>query len=212
MKLVELSRFPGRFAVAAAVGSLVACSGEDPTQVVVDSDYPPVADDGLDGGRSAADGLDGGRSAADGDPATEMTVYKVWWVTTLLPDPVAPGQEGQVQRTVPGADHAYAVLAPGWDPSSGTPPTRFIAARSTASLGAARGTTLHVHVSDATFDGNCAAGRSLTQDEADLITQRIFPAEFAGIAYDAATCTAAPAVDAGASDAAPADGSPSSGD
>src|SRR5215472_11383187 len=150
MKLAERSLlYAHGLGLALAVGSLVACSDEDPTQIVVDNDYPPVAD--------------------GGDPATEMIVYKVWWVTTLLPDPVAPGQEGQPQRTVPHADFAYAVLAPGWDPSPGTPPTRFIAAKSAASLGAARGATLHVHVSDATFDGNCAAGSSLSQDDADLI-------------------------------------------
>jgi hypothetical protein len=191
MKLVELSRFFGRPAAALAVVSLLACSSEDPTQIVVDNDYPVT---------------DGGA------PAVEMIVYKVWWVTTLLPDPVAPGREGQVQRTVPSADYAYAVLAPGWDPTSGALPTRFIAARSAGSLGAARGRTLHVHVSDATFDGNCGAGSSLSQDDADLITQRIFPAEFAGVAYDAATCTTAPAMDASAADAGPNDASADASD
>jgi hypothetical protein len=166
-----------RVALAAAIACAAACSSENPTQVVVDDDYPPVPD--------------------GGDPSSEVTVYKVWWVTTLMPDAVAPGGEGQVQRTVPGAGVAYAVLAPGWDPRSGSAPTRFLAAKSTASLAASQGHTLHIHVSDSTFDGNCAAGEPLSQDDADFVTQRIFPAEFAGQRYDAATCSVSAGGDGG---------------
>jgi hypothetical protein len=134
-----------------------------------------------------------------------MTVYKVWWVTTLMPDAVAPGGEGQVQRTVPGAGVAYAVLAPGWDPRSGSAPTRFLAAKATLSLAASQGKTLHIHVSDSTFDGNCAAGEALSQDDADFVTQRIFPAEFAGQAYDAATCRVSATGDGGVDGTSDAD-------
>ena len=158
-----------RWLVSIALLGVVACDAEDPTTVVADNDFP-VPPDG-------------------GDPTLEMTVLKVWWVTSLLPDPVLPGSEGQPQRTVPGTDFAYAVLAPGWDPSSPAPPSRFIAAKSTMTLSASRGDTLHVHVSDNAFVGNCAAGRPLSQEDADFITQRIFPGEFAGATYDATTCT-----------------------
>jgi hypothetical protein len=147
----------------------VACDTETPTMVVADNDYPVVPD--------------------GGDTAQQMTVFKVWWVTSLLPDAVPPGSEGQAQRTVPGTDFAYAVLAPGWDPLSPVQPARFIAAKSAVMLSASRGDTLHVHVSDAAFVGNCAAGMPLSQDDADFIVQRIFPGEFAGAAYDAKTCT-----------------------
>jgi hypothetical protein len=182
--------FP-RLLVWISLFGAVACDTEDPTMVVVDNDYAALPD--------------------GGDPTTEMTVYRVWWVTSLLSDAVAPGAEGQPQRTVPNADFAYAVLAPGWDPSAPAPPTRFIAARSAAKLSAARGETLHVHVSDDTFVGTCEPGKALSQSDADFITQRIFPAEFAGLAYDATTCTATPlppALDAGANDAGGSDQAP----
>ena len=179
-----------RILVSIALVGAVACDTETPTVVVVDNDHPPVPD--------------------GGDPTAEMTVFKVWWVTSLLPDAVSPESEGLAQRTVPNTDFAYALLASGWDPLSPTPPTRFIAERSAVKLSAARGDTLHVHVSDDTFVGDCAAGKPLSQDDADFITQRIFPAEFAGMTYDATTClaTASPA-NAGVdspSDAAAADG------
>jgi hypothetical protein len=167
--------------VAFAFLGALGCETEDPTMVVVDNDYPAVAE--------------------GGDPAREVTVYKVWWVTSLVPEPVAPGAEGQPQRTVPGSDYAYAVLAPGWDPSSSTPPTTFLPAKSAATLSAARGDTLHVRVSDDTFAGNCGAGKPLSQDEADFITQRIFPGEFAGVAFDAKSCAATAGPADGGSDA-----------
>jgi hypothetical protein len=163
-----------RWLVSMSLLGVVACDTEDPTMVVADNDYPVLPD--------------------GGDPALEMTVFKVWWATSLLPDPVLAGSEGQPQRTVPGTDFAYAVLAPGWDPSSQTPPSRFVAVKSATTLGASRGDTLHVHVSDDAFRGDCAAGRPLSQEDADFITQRIFPGEFSGKTYDAATCTASPTV------------------
>ena len=65
----------------------------------------------------------------------------------------------------------------------------------------ASGSTLAL-VSDATFVGSCAAGQPLSQDDADLVTQRIFPGDFAGLTYDARTCTMVPA-DGDDADAAP---------
>jgi hypothetical protein len=159
-----------RLLVSIALLGAAACDTENPTMVVVDNGYAPVPD--------------------GGDPKTQMTVFKVWWVTSLLPDAVGPGGEGQPQRTVPNTDFAYALIAPGWDPSSPMPPTTFVAARSAVRLTASRGDTLHVPVSDNTFVGNCAVGKPLLQDDADFITQRIFPAEFTGSTYDAATCVA----------------------
>jgi hypothetical protein len=163
-----------RWLVSISLLGVVACDTEDATMVVADNDYPVLPD--------------------GGDPTLEMTVFKVWWVTSLLPDPVLPGGEGEPQRTVPSTDFAYAVLAPGWNPSSLTPPSRFVAVKSATTLSASRGDTLHVHVSDDTFVGNCGAGRPLSQEDADFITQRIFPGEFSGKTYDAASCTASPTV------------------
>jgi hypothetical protein len=145
----------------------------------------------------------------------EVTVFKVWWSTSLLPDPVAPGKEGQTERTVANRNFAYAILAPGWDPSSSSPPARFLPLKSGGPLNVGRGDTLHVHVSDSTFVGDCAANKTLSQDDADFITQRIFPAEFTGKTYDAKSCTiSSSAADAGAADpssgadALPADAGP----
>ncbi|MDP9151633.1 MAG: hypothetical protein M3O36_17060 [Myxococcota bacterium] len=182
--------------VPMALLGAVACETESPTTVVVDNDYSVVPD--------------------GGNPATLMTVFKVWWVTSLMPDAVGPGGEGQSQRTVPNADFAYALIAPGWDPSSSTPPSRLFAARSAIKLSVARGDALHVHVADETFTGNCAAGKPLSQDDADFVTQRVFPGEFVGLAYDATTCSVAPqlpAADAGQPDqpeGAAADSAPGS--
>jgi hypothetical protein len=70
--------------------------------------------------------------------------------------------------------------------------------KSKTTLSVKRGDTLHVRVSDITMTGNCGAGQPLSQSDADFITQRIFPGDFAGGAYDAATCTFVPnATDAG---------------
>jgi hypothetical protein len=75
---------------------------------------------------------------------------------------------------------------------------------------------LSIPVEDTTFAGNCATGSFLSQQEADFITQVVFPSAqqgagweagpggehipnlFAGLRYDAATCALSPIADAGA--------------
>ena len=116
-----------------------------------------------------------------GNAPSGVTVYRAWYFTTAFVDPVAPGASSDTQRTVPATDYVYAVLAPGWDPSSATPPTTLIPVRSKGKLSVGRGDTLMIDVSDATFDGNCAGGARLSQDDADFITQRIFPGQFASV-------------------------------
>src|SRR5215469_11192668 len=135
-----------RALLVSALLAATSCATEDATIAVVDNGYP-----------------------------TKITVFKVWWQTTVFVDAVAPGGEGTAERTVPATDTAYAILAPGWDPSSKTPPPVLLPAKSIAPFGTSRGETLHIVVSDATFAGNCAAGEPLTQPDADFITQRIFP-------------------------------------
>jgi hypothetical protein len=118
-----------------------------------------------------------------------------------MPDAVAPASEGERQRTVPNTDYAYVVVAAGWDPTSSNPPTKLYPMKSLAPFRAGRGDILHIHVSDATFGGNCAAGHPLSQADADFVTERIFPGEFGGGTYDANTCTFTPLADSGANGA-----------
>lgn len=162
--------------------SVVACATQDPTKAVVENGYPAVRD--------------------GGDPATSVVVYKAWWVTTLFKEPVLPGETSEEERSVPETDFVYALLAHGWDPASGTPPAKLVAVKSKTKIGVARGSTLRIAVSDGTFAGNCDAKQALSQDEADFVTQRIFPGDFTSVTYDAKTCTTTPipaAEDAGKS-------------
>ena len=157
-------------AALVALAMLAACDTEDASKAVVDNGYP------------------------------QTVVYRAWWVATYFPEPVSGGQASTEQRSVPATDFAYAVLAPDWDPARSTPPARFVVVRSKAPLSVARGDTLHITIDDQTFTGNCAANQPLSQDEAELITQRIFPGELGNVRYDAKTCTSTPLVSA-ASDA-----------
>ena len=172
------------FAVAAAC--VAACDTETPTKGVVDNGYPAPPD--------------------GGDPAKQTVVYRTWWVATYFPDPVAGGATSNEVRTVPGSDYAYAVLAPGWDPASTTPPTTFVVLKSKSPLSVARGDVLHIAVSDVTFTGNCAANQPLAQADADFIAKSIFPGELAKVTYDAKTCisTPVPSDDGGADGSADA--------
>jgi len=169
---------------------MIACDTETATHAAVENGFAEVAD--------------------GGDPATRVVVYKAWWVTTLFTEPVPPASTSAELRTVPERDTAYALLAPGWAPASGVPPTTLIPVRSKEPLAVSRGEVLHILVSDGAFTGNCAASQALTQDDADFITQRIFPGEFAKRTYDAKTCTSTPLHEgeAGGADAEAADAGP----
>jgi hypothetical protein len=132
------------------------------------------------------------------DDVGQVSVYRAWWLATYYPDPVAPGGTSAGRRSVPGAATAYAVLAPGWDPKSSAPPRVLVPVESKSPVVADRGQELHIEVDAVRFRGDCAAGEPLSQDEADFITQRIFPGEFRAMTYDAKTCTLTPAsADAG---------------
>jgi hypothetical protein len=171
-----------RFATLAALAASVTCACEtgSPTYAVIDNQYPPPA--------------------TDGGTGPQDVVYRGWWSVTYFAAPVPAGAESDPNRVVLGSDYAYAVLAPGWDPTSGSPPTTLLPMRTKEKLTVGRGGTLHITISDATADGNCAAGQPLPQDVVDLVTQSIFPGEFAGFTYDAATCTAT-RIDDGGTDA-----------
>ena len=174
--LLPLLLLPALAALPLALGvALSACDTEDPTTAVIDNDYPAVDPDG-------------------GDPAMQTVVYKVWWSSSIFPDPVPGGTESDTSRVVTGADYAYALLAPGWDPASTDPPAILLPVKTRDPLFVTRGGTLHIHVSGATVVGDCATAASgpLTQDDADFITERLFPGDFAAGTYDAKTCSLTP--------------------
>jgi hypothetical protein len=151
---------------------IAACNTSDPSSAVLANEYP---------------------TASDAGSADSMAVYKGWWAVAQFADPVAAGQVSDPVRVVPGSDYGYALLAPGWDPSGDTPPATLIPLRSAQKLTVARGGTLNFVVSDEATLGNCSAGKPLTQEDADFITQRIFPVEFSNANYDAARCRTSPA-------------------
>jgi hypothetical protein len=160
-------------------GSVVpACETSDPTQAVFDNRYP----------------------SNDAAATHSVVLYKGWWSVAQLTASVLAGAESDPVRVVEGSDFAYGVLAIDWDPTSGAPPITLLPVRTKTKLTAARGDTLHIQISDATVSGNCLTGTALSQADADIVTQRIFPAEFVGQSYDASTCALSP-VDGGAAGA-----------
>jgi hypothetical protein len=128
-----------------------------------------------------------------------LVVYQAYWQAVAFTTPVPPGSLSAPQSTVPASDNtSWVVLAPGWDPSSASPPTSFVVMQSRGGFAVHLNNTLHIPVDDADFAGNCATGGALTQSQADFITQLVFPSVFQGLQYDAATCMTTPVGDAGA--------------
>jgi hypothetical protein len=130
-----------------------------------------------------------------------VVIYDAYWQAVSFEDagPLPPGSSSVPESTVPcSANTAYAILAPGWDPTSNTSPTTFVVLESKEGYGVAVGETVDIPVNDASFAGSCAAGSFLTQSQADFVTQFVFSSVFAGLRYDAATCTTTPIGDAGA--------------
>ena len=163
--------------VSFAVAALAGCETADPTMALVDNGYA---------------------ASPDADPSTDVTVYKAWWSVALFPDAVPAGQTSAPVRVVPGTDLAYALLAPGWDPVSGSTPVVLVPVQTKQKLSVDRGEALHILISDATTIGNCASGQPLSMEDAAFIVDRIFPGDFAGVTYDPATCSTTPiAEDAG---------------
>jgi len=144
------------------------------TSVLLDNDYSPSA-------------------------TAAPVVYQAFWLNVAFQAPVAPGSSSEPQSAIPASENtAYVLLTPGWDPTSSAPPTSFVAIQSRGGFGVALGDTLHIPVGDASFEGNCAAGSHLTQEQADFLTQIVFASTFAGLRYDPSTCTTTQAGDAGA--------------
>lgn len=132
--------------------------------------------------------------------ASAVVVYDGFWLNVSFQGKrVAPGASSDPADALPAsADNtAYVVLAPGWDPESTTSPTNLVVLQSRRGFALALGETLHIPVDDVGFEGNCAAGSRLTQEQADFLTQIVFASDFSGLSYDAATCTTTPMGDAG---------------
>jgi hypothetical protein len=162
-----------------ALVALAGCETADPTMAFVDNGFP---------------------LGPDADPSTQVTVYKVWWSVALFSEPVPPGEISAPVRVVPGTDVAYALLAPGWDPASGSTPRVVVPLQTTQKVSVERGETLRILIADRTTMGNCASGNPLSVEDATFIVDRIFPGDFAGVRYDPATCSATPIADSGAPD------------
>jgi hypothetical protein len=154
-----------RLAVLVAVGAACAAAGCDTpeTDVVFVNGYPAPADG---------------------------AIYAAFWLNVRMTTPLAVG-DASAPLAVPqtSGTTAYALLAPGYDPTSPSPPTRLLALESTAAYPVGLDDTLTITVDDTAFTGDCAAGAPLDQTDADFITQRVFATTFAGLAYDAETCT-----------------------
>jgi hypothetical protein len=162
----SLRPLPLRAAAIAVVALAPLATGCDSphTFVVLDNDYTPPAEQAI-------------------------VVYDAYWEAVEFQSPVLPGASSEPVPTVAAsADTAYVALAPGWDPTSATPPTSFVLLQSRQGFAVHFDDTLHIPVDDATFMGNCAAGSHLTQDQADFLAQRVFRSELGSLGYDATTC------------------------
>jgi hypothetical protein len=131
--------------------------------------------------------LDNQYSPSDASP---LVVYDAFWLTVDFQPPVPPGASSAPESTPAASpDTAYVLLAPGWDPSSTTPPSAYVLLESRQGFAVRSDDTLHIPVDDTTFVGSCAAGSPLPQDRADFMTRFVFARELGSLAYDAATCT-----------------------
>lgn len=156
-------------AVAVATTLAVACYDTPHTTVVLENRYP----------------------ATDAKPLVIFDA--IFHAVSFDGLPLRPGAASSPVDTLPtSGGTAYVVLAPGWDPASGAAPKELVVLRSRQDVEVHLNDALTLAVDDTTFEGNCATGSRLAQDEADLVTQRVFASHFVGVAYDAATCTIRP--------------------
>jgi hypothetical protein len=122
--------------------------------------------------------------------STPWVLYQGLWQAVAFDTPLQPGASSAAQSTAAASDNmAYVIVTPGWSPKDTNPPTSFIVLESRSGFSVHLNQTLDIIVNDATFAGNCTTGSVLSQADADFITQRVFSNTFAGLKYDAATCT-----------------------
>ena len=112
-----------------------------------------------------------------------LVVYRAFWQAVSFAEPIAPGRDSGPRESVPASSNtAYVLLSRGFEPNrdAAALPVSFVVLESRHGFDLHVGETLHIHVDDANFDGNCAAGKALTQKQADFITQRVFAEDFVG--------------------------------
>ena len=137
---------------------------------------------------------DGSTAVVENRLDGELSVQKTWFLTTLFADAVPAGERSTSERTSIGEDYAYALVG-----EAEAPADEWLVMKSYDRFESERGEELTIRVSNDTFAGDCAAQAAISQEDADLVTQRIFPGEFAGFTYDAASCSFTAAIsDAGA--------------
>ena len=156
----------GAVALCAHLTVVIGCDAPS-TSVVLDNRYPP-------------------------SPSNALVVFRAVWQAVSFTTPIPPGASSDPQSTVAAsANTAYVLLAPGWDASAdgGAAPASFVVLQSLQGFDVHLDQTLHIPVDDERFAGNCAAASVLSQADADFITGRVFAGVFAGLRYDAATCT-----------------------
>ena len=126
-----------------------------------------------------------------------MVIYQGSWQSISFTSPIPPGSSEEAGNpalpdptaAVPASSQtAYAILAPGWDVDASAPPTAFMVLESRNQYALDFNTTLRIPVDDTTFRGNCMAGNYLSQDDADYITQLVFPQDATVFRYEAASC------------------------
>lgn len=138
------------------------------------------------------------------DGGAPLTVYRAWYRSTLYLDPIAPGTRSEALRVGAGAEVAYALLAPGYDPEVG--PSRLVVARTKEVVETRPGDTSTIVFSEQTAFIGCGSSAPLSREDSEFIMQRIFPGELANLTYDAKSCAATPlAVDGGVDDGAAPD-------
>ncbi len=122
--------------------------------------------------------------------STDDVVFAARWENVAFTTPLAPGEASPPEPAFESSGTpAYVVVAPGFDLASPDPPATLLLLESKQLIGVALGAGVTIDVDDTTFTGDCNADSMLPQADADLMTERVFPALFAGRRYDAATCT-----------------------
>ncbi len=161
------------FVLCALLSSVVTACDTPDTSVVLENRYPPST-------------------------STPLVIYQAFWQAVSFTTPIPPGSSSGPESTIAAsANAAYVALAPGWNPMNSTPPTFYVVLQSRIGFSVQLNQTLSIAVDDTTFAGNCAAGSFLSQTQADFLTQIVFSSLFAGLSYDAATCTTTANTDAG---------------
>ena len=180
-------------AVACALGS--ACNN-DVTEAVVVNGFPAAG-------------------------TSTVSVYKVWYRTTLWLKPIPAGMESETLRIGTGTEPAYAILAVGLPAAGGDDATdvdagpastpRFFLARTRDVLATGEGESKRIVLSPTSLAGPCASGAPLSREEYALIAARIFPGDVLEPFNAECTLSVALPMEAGAPEAGVGEGGADAG-